>query len=111
MSTPYIVTGDNTALPVQLKKNRAVFNIPQDAVVKVAIVSSDHGVAYTAAVEQSYAATGADWANSLIVLELPAEETANVSYSGPAKLEVQVTNDGVDDTWFVDVELIRGHVS
>ncbi|MEJ1402632.1 MAG: hypothetical protein RPU73_01950 [Candidatus Sedimenticola sp. (ex Thyasira tokunagai)] len=107
-----IVTGDGKNLPVTLKKNGATFTIDPAAVVKAAVVSTDHSAALSSTVTCDNAASGADWANSLVVVPLSAEVTGAITIIGDVLLEIQVTPPGGDpETWFVTGEIVQGHVS
>jgi hypothetical protein len=111
MSTaPDIVTGDNVALAVTLTKNRAAFVIDPTDTVQAALVSSDHKTAYTEPLDQSDAAPGADWAEGVLIVEIPGTATEDITYQGLALLEIQVTAGGVNTTWFVPVKIIKGQI-
>lgn len=109
MSTPTIVTGDDVSISVELQKNELTFNIPTDAVVKARLVSTGNTKVYSGEVAQSSSATGADWANSLVVVEMVPSDTSGISHQGAAELEIQV-DDGKKTTWFATVEIVRGHI-
>ena len=106
---PVIVTGDDVTLAATLKKNGQTFSIDTAAEVKAMIVSGDHRQALTAAVDQDHTTTGADWANSLIMVSLPSSETGKITIDGRAVLEIQV-NDGGKKTWFGLVTIERGQI-
>jgi hypothetical protein len=109
MSVPGIVTGDSITLAVTLKKNGEVFVIDPAAVIEAALVSKDHKTAYTIeAVAQSNAAPGADWSESLVIVELPPSATQGITYQGLALLEIQVAENGSQKTWFVLVNIVTG---
>jgi hypothetical protein len=110
MSTaPDIVTGDNVALAVTLKRDGAVFAIDALDTVQAALVSTDHKTAYTAEpISQSDAAPGADWDESLVIVEIPGTATEAITYQGLALLEIQITAGGVNTTFFVPVKIIKG---
>ena len=110
MSTPIIVTGDNISLPVTLKKNGATFVIDAAATVKAMIVSRDHRESLTAAVAQVSTAAGADWPNSLVVVEFAPADTSGIAFQGEALIEIEVT-EGIKKTWFVTVEIVRGNIA
>ena len=109
MTTPEIVTGDDVALSVTLKKDNATFTITPTAEVKAALVSTDRTKVLANEVAQSSAAEGADWANSLVVVEFSATETATVTNTGRALLEIQV-DDGGKRTWFIAVLIVQGNI-
>lgn len=107
---PEIVTGDDLVLPVTLKKDGVTFNIDGAAEVIARLVSTDHNSVYTDEVAQSSAASGADWPNSLVVVEMASSETASVTYQGNALLEIQAPAPG-KRTWFVPVKIIKGQIA
>lgn len=107
-----IVTGDDVRLIVTLKKDGAVFPIttsPVPAVVKARIVGPNHQTALSAEVTQSHLTSGADWANSLVVILMGGAITAPITQQGAALLEIQV-DDGIKITWFVPVTIIKGFI-
>ena len=110
MIPPDIVTGDNVALAVTLKKNGVVFIIDPAATVKAALVSTDHRTAYTDPLAQAEATPGADWSASLVMVEIPGTATEAITYQGLALIEIQITAGGVNTTWFVPVKIIRGQI-
>jgi hypothetical protein len=109
MTTPTIVTGDDLRQPVQLHINDQPFAIGVAGTVQARLVSLDHKRALTAAVEQSRTAAGADWATSLVVVEMLPAATVDVVEFGPALLEMQVA-DAIKQTWFIPVTIVQGHI-
>lgn len=105
-----IVTGDDAAIPVTLLKGDDTFAIDAGASVKAVLITSDHESVISAEAVQSSAAAGADWANSLVVVTFPAATTALITELGRAKIEIQVV-DTLTDTFFVSVDIIKGHLS
>lgn len=110
MTTPLLITGDDFTLPLILKKNALAFAISPSADVKARLVSSDRTQLLCDPIAQVSTAPGADWANSLVVVSLPAAATASLQFQGLALLEIQV-NDGTKTTWFVTVKILRGSIS
>jgi hypothetical protein len=110
MATPDIVTGDSISLAVTLYKGSSTFVISGTAVVKAMLVSTNHRESYSVAVTQSNATSGADFQQSLVVVVLPGLVTQDISYQGPALLEIQVSESGVDKTWFVGVNIVTGRI-
>lgn len=110
MSTPRIVTGDNVSLQVTLKRDNQTFTIAPGATVEASIVDLEHKEVYVAAVAQSNTAPGADWANSLVIVEFAPADTADVTYQGEATLEIQVDDSG-KTTFFAGVVLISGTIA
>lgn len=105
-----IVTGDDIALPVTLKKDGKTFVINPAATVKAAIVSADHASVLAGPVTVSALASGSDWARSLIIVQFSGSATQSITANKPAKLEIEV-NDGGKLTWFTDVRLIKGLIT
>lgn len=110
MSIPIVVTGDDIAIAVTLKRNGAVFAINPGATVKARLVDVDHENAYTAEVAQSSSAPGADWSVSLVSVQFAPADTTTITYQGLAKLEIQV-DDAIKSTWFVPVVIRRGSIT
>ena len=111
MAIPIIVTGDDADIFVTLTKDDATFTIAPADTVEAAIVSVDHETLLMAAVSQSEAAAGADWANSLVAVEFTAAQTALIIKTGHALLAVQATISGKKTTWFDDVGVVQGQIS
>lgn len=109
MNDPTIVTGDDVALSVTLKKGGATFLINGTATVQASLVSLDHQTTYAGPVAQSNAASGADWANSLVVVELASANTSSITYQGKALLEIQVDDSG-KTTFFASVIIVLGTI-
>lgn len=109
MSTPVLVTGDDISLSVTLKKNGVPFTINPSATVTGMLVSQSRVEALTEAIAQSDTTTGADWANSLVVVKFASADTAAITTQGAAILEIQV-DDGGKRTWFVLVTIARGNI-
>lgn len=110
VTIPTVVTGDDISLPVTLKKNGVVFDIPVSTPVVAMLVTRDRKEALTDEVSQVNTTTGADWANSLVVVELSSAKTVDIQEQGRALLEIQV-NDGGKLTWFVSVEIAKGNIA
>jgi len=110
MATPLIVTGDDISVAVTLKKNDLTFDIPLLSTVTARIVSTNHKEVYSGEVVQSNSTPGADWPNSLVVVEFAPADTNTITYQGKALIEVQVDDNG-KRTWFVTVKLITGQIS
>ena len=107
-----IVTGDDVDIPVTLTKGSAktTFTINPVAAVKAAIVSLNRATKIIDTVTCLEAATGADWANSLVIVSFTSTETAAATAIGEAYLEIQV-EDGGKLTWFGKVDIIKGSVA
>jgi len=109
MSQPKLVTGDDLAIPVTLKKDGVVFAIADTATVKARLVSVDHDAVYCDEIGQSKDTTGADWSNSLVVVVVASTDTVDMTHQGLALLEIQVDDDG-KRTWFVIVNIVTGNI-
>lgn len=105
-----IVTGDDVALSVTLKKDGVVFNIDTGATVKAALISKDRNTILIPEVTCLSNATGADWPNSLVIVPFTSTETAAITVFESALLEIQV-DDGGKLTWFVSLEIIKGNIA
>jgi len=108
MTIPNIVTGDSVSIPVQLKKDGVVFDIPIATVVKAAIVSYDHLVKHTSDVSQVSTTSGADWGSSIVVVEFSDTETSGIPIDGSAYIEIQVELGGKPDTFFLPIRITKG---
>lgn len=105
-----IVTGDDVAIPVQLKKGGSTFTIDGGATVKAAIVTPERDELLSTTVTCSNIATGADWDNSLVVVEMTSAQTAAITTYGNALVEVQVDDSG-KLTWAAPIYVARGLIS
>ena len=108
--TANIVTGDDVAQPVQLTRNGAAFVIDGGDSVQCALVSYDHSSVLIAAVAQSNTETGADWGTSLIVCAFSNAQTKLVTVDGRAWLEIKVTQNSIQTTWFVAAQIVKGNI-
>ena len=108
--TTQIVAGDDVSFTAQLYKDEATFTIDPGATVRAMLVSLNHNTAYTTAATLSAAASGADWANSLVVVEMADTVTAGITYQGHACIEIEV-DDTIKETWFGEVQIITGNIS
>ena len=105
-----IVTGDDVALPVTLKKDNSTFSIDAGATVQAALVSLDRSTVLAGPVTCSNVATGADWVNSLVIVEINSTLTGAITSYGGALLEIQVDDNG-KLTWFVSVDIEKGTIA
>ena len=67
--TPLIVAGDDVSLAVTLKKSGEVFDIPVASTVTAAVVAMDKSSQYISDTVVSSGTGGADWANSLLIID------------------------------------------
>lgn len=105
-----IVTGDDVALPVTLKKDGKTFSIANNAVVKAALVSADHNDLLAGPVILSNSAAGSNWGASLVIVQFNAQTTGAITSYKPSLLEIEV-NDNGKLTWFADVRIIKGNIN
>lgn len=110
MARPEIVSGDDVLLLVQLKKDGAAFSITPSAPVRARLVSPDRKQQFTGEIVQSEGAAGAQWNTSRVVVQMSQADTAGISYQGFGWLEIQV-HDGVKQTWFVPVDIVKGSIA
>lgn len=111
MTTPALVTGDDFLVPVTLTIDDAAFDMSGATSVLARVVSADHAQALTAEVAQSSGASGASWSAALVVVAFAAADTAAISATGLANIEIQVTLGGKKSTWFVPIEIVRGQIA
>jgi len=95
---------------VTLYKGGAVFDMT-GAVCKARVVEHDRTSALSSEVSISSALTGADWSASKVAIVLPAASTASIAQQGAARVEIKVTQDGIDDHWWFYVDLATGHTT
>ena len=105
-----LVIGDDMAIPVTLTKDDATFSIDSCAEVKAAIVDIDRASILAGPVTLDCSAPGAEWAQSKVMVTFASADTADVTDTGAAYLEVQV-NDGGKLTWFTPIMLVNGLIS
>lgn len=110
VSTVTLVPGAVFARVVTLYKGDAVFDMT-GATCKARVV--EHGRVSPLSEEVSIGSglTGADWSASKVAIVLPASATAAIAQQGIARVEVKVTQDGLDDHWWFHVELAAGHTT
>jgi hypothetical protein len=104
-----IVTGDDVAISCTLKKNGATFTIDPGATVEASLIQTDHETVLLAPVAQSNGAAGADWANSLVVVEFTSSQT-DIAFTGSALLEIQVDDSG-KTTFFAGITMVAGTIA
>ena len=100
MSRKIYYTGDDWDIFATLKRNGLVEDVSTATDISAAIVSSDDANAKLLidAPTQNSGAAGADWANGIVVVEIPRANTAITTY-GKVYLELQITKDGKKKTW------------
>lgn len=94
-----VFTADDWDITVTLKKDGAAYDVSTATDISAAVVSDDgtNPTTIIAATSMSAVATGADWANGVVVCEFAAANT-DVSPQN-AFLEIQVTLGGKKTTW------------
>jgi len=106
-----IVTGDDIAIPVTLKKDDATFLINTGvAVIQAAVISKNKKTTVIASTSVPESNAGSDWINSLIVVEFSSTQTGAITRYGEALLEIQV-DDGGKTTWFASVNIVQGTIA
>jgi hypothetical protein len=110
MNTLNIITGDDINQLVQLTRNGVDFAILNSDQVQCAIVSFDRKTILVTAVVQDDTATGANWGESIIACEFTNALTNQITKTGQAWLEIQVTQASKITTWFVMVNIIQGNI-
>lgn len=110
MATPILVTGDDTVLSVTLKKNSSTFNIDTGATILASLVTPNHINIIMSPVAVLSTAPGADWANSLLVIELTSAQTEAITSYGDALLEIQVDDNG-KTTFFANINVTKGTIT
>lgn len=102
--------GTDFARLVNLYKGASVFDM-SGATAKARVVSANSDDPLSDQVTLSSGVTGADWANSKVALIIPAAATASITAVGAARIEIMVTQGGVDDHWLMPIDIVKGHVS
>ena len=102
--------GRDFARLANLYKGSVVFDMT-GAVCKARVVSANSDEALSDQVSLSAGASGADWANSKIALIISSAATASITAEGAARIEIMVTQAGVDDHWLIPIDIVKSHVS
>ena len=99
MAIPEYFTADDWDVTVTLKKDGVAFDVSSATNISASVVDSDGTNPQTvvAAVTLDSGATGADWANGVVVAEFAAANTDVTP--GNAFVEIQVTLSGKKTTW------------
>ena len=105
-----LVVGDDASFALTLLKDGTTFSIDPGASVQAALVSYDHSRLLMSGVSQSYIDPLSDWDNSIVNVRLEADDTAAITETGSAFVELQV-NDGGKLSWFFPVYIFAGHIS
>lgn len=109
MSTATVVSGDDLDLLVTLKVDGAVFNMA-GATVTARVVSRDRETTLTDEIAQDSGASGADYSNSLVAIEMTAAETASIDEQGLGYIEIQAALPA-KKTWWLPVQLVKGNIA
>lgn len=111
---PEVVQGDDLELGVTLKRKRAgdaslaTFTISNGADVKAQFVDISKNITIGPEVTCQFGATGADWANSLVVIEMTSAQSGTIMHTGMAYARVRVTDNSKRNTYYAPVEIIEG---
>ena len=111
MTTPTLVTGDDSVLPTELLKDNAPFVINSSADIKASVVSKDRKTIILAPVTVLESEPGSDWTNSTVVPRFASVNTGAIPTNqlGSALLEIQV-DDGGKLTWFATIKILQGTI-
>lgn len=105
-----IITGDDIALPVTLKKKGVTFTISGTAKIKGTLVSLDREIVLSAIIDVDKTATGTDLTKSLIIFEMTQAESLAILATGDCYLEIQV-EDPLTESWTeIEVEVRKGNI-
>lgn len=93
-------TGDDWELTITIRKNGVAFDA-SSGTINAAVVQVIGGRPTTiiAATAQSEVATGADWANGVIIVEFASAATGTVNVYDNLFIELQVDKGGKKTTW------------
>jgi len=106
---PTLVTGDDTTLVVQLKKDSASFTIANTAIVRATIIDKRGNRILSGITTCLHTAPGAVWSSSKIIVNFTSTNTASIVEYGDAKLEIEV-QDGSTLTWFSNITIAKGNI-
>ena len=101
-----IKTGDDVAIFVQCKLDGATFVIDPGATVEAVI--SYGGSPVSTVITCLDSDTGADWPNSLVVVEMTAAQTATLPVGKLCALEVRVDDSGKTTFCVEPIDIRRG---
>ena len=105
-----LVTGDDVAIPVTLRKDGATFSIDSGATIKASLISYAKDEIFITPQDVAEGTAGSDWANSLVIVEFVSADTLAIPQTGKAKIEIQV-DDGGKLTWFTTIDVELGTIS
>ena len=103
-----LVPGKTFARLVNLYKGKQSFDMT-GAVCKVRVVTADRKTALSQEVTIVSGVSGDDWTASKIGLIIPASDTQAITQFGAAFVEIHVKQNGIDDHWWLGVQLVKGH--
>jgi len=104
-----IVSGNDLAELLQIQRQGATFNIPVASTVLAVIVSRDRTKLLAGPFPLLSADQGADWSTSLLSLIVDGSELSGLE-PARAKIEVKVDDNGNDESWFFDAEIVQGNI-
>ena len=110
VSTVTLVPNAVFARVVTLYKGGAVFDMA-GSICKARVVEHDRTDPLSSEVSISSSFMGADWSVSKVAIVLPAVSTSAITQQGAARVEIQVTQNGIDDHWWFYVDLATGHTT
>jgi len=94
-----VFTGDDWDIQFTVNKNKVVYDVSTATDISASIVDSDgiNPTTIISAVTCSSGATGADWANGVVIIEIPNGSTGVDPQN--AYVELQVTLASKKSTW------------
>lgn len=111
-----ITTGDDFLLQLTLTENEITPTAIDltGATIQVAVISKNFSERYSTPVALNSAALGADWANGIIIINIPQTVTVEIDtyiYGNcNGWLEIEVTRGAIVQTWYQAVTIKQGHV-
>ncbi len=95
-----VFTGDDWSIIMTLKKDGVAFDVSASTEILASIVSDDQNDPSTivSAVPCLIGATGADWPNGVVAIEIPNATTTPLE-AREAWVELQITLDSKKQTW------------
>ena len=113
------IKGDSRPYTLKPTINNLPFNIdPLTCVVKAAVVSNDKKKLLSSDTLTLLSTTpGSNWVESTLIVKFPRSYTVDITNTGPALIEIQITFnattpdvEGDDWTWFFPINLVKGNI-
>lgn len=113
MSVQDLTTNSNFSEAVQLKYgafgSEDVFDM-RGTTVQTRLVSLDRETALSAVVTLDENETGANFAESLVMVVFEPADTVDITYQGLAYCEISVDDGEETNSYFADINIIRGNI-